>query len=136
MLSPHRMKVATVPPLAAERADDTERAMGSGAEEELGTYTQWAYGYEESGVERALDDVRTLRKGQLNDGDSYTRTTPSGPSESNSKKLRADRDDLDYREWNSDTGFSGVDRWPTGPGVQSEGQKRRSARKAQLDDGF
>ena len=110
--------------------------MGSGKAEELGTYTQWAYGFSEASLERALDDQRTLRKGQLNDGDAYTRTTPSGPSESNSRKLRADRDDLDYREWNSDTGFSGVDRWPTGPGVQTEGQQRRRARRVLLDDGF
>jgi len=110
--------------------------MGSGAEEELGTYTQWAYGYEDSGVERAIEDQRTLRRGQMNDGDSFDRYTPAGPSERHYRKLRADRDDLDYREWNSDTGFSGVDRWPTGPGVQSEGQKRRRARMAELDDGF
>ncbi|TNF23757.1 MAG: hypothetical protein EP329_26680 [Deltaproteobacteria bacterium] len=110
--------------------------MGSGAEEDLGTYTLWAYGYEDNGVKRALDDQRTLRRGQLNDGNLDTRVTPSQPSESHSRKLRSDRDDLDYREWNSESGFSGVDRWPASPGVLSEGQKRRRARMAELDDGF
>lgn len=103
---------------------------------ELGTYARWAEGFSEASLTRALDDQRTLRRGQLNDGDEYNRTTPAGLSESHYRKLRSDRDDLDYREWNEESAFSGVDRWPTGAGVQSEGQKRRRDRRDRLDDGF
>lgn len=108
---------------------------------DLGTYTRWAEGFSEASLERALDDQRALRRGQMNDGDEYNRTTPAGLSESHYRKLRSDRDDLDYREWNEETAFSGVDRWPTGAGVQStgvqsEGQKRRRDRRDRLDDGF
>jgi len=112
---------------------------------ELGTYTQWAEAFSKGDLERALKDQAMIRHAQLKDGNDYTRTTPSGLTQRAYDVVRADRDDLDYREWNSDTGFSGVNRWPKGPGmvgqgpgrgVQTEGEIRRRARKEQLDDGF
>jgi len=110
--------------------------MAKDYEEALGTYTQWAEGFSPESVERALRDQVNLKRGQLNDGDEYSRTTPAGFSRRHYDKIRAERDDLDYREWNASTGFSGVNRWPAGPGVESEGQGRRRARREAIDEGF
>ena len=104
--------------------------------DDLGTFQKWAQGANPQSLERALADQRVLRRGQLNDGNVFSRTTPAGLTESTFQKLRSDRDDLDYREWNTESAFMGVDRWPSAPGVQSEGQKRRRARAEHLDDGF
>lgn len=115
---------------------------------ELGTYTQWAEAFSKKDLERALRDQALIRHAQLKDGNDYTRTTPSGLTQRAYDVVRAERDDLDYREWNSDTGFSGVNRWPKGPGMvgqgpvrqvrgaQTEAEIRRRARRDQLDDGF
>jgi hypothetical protein len=117
------------------RLDDTS---GNG---ELGTYTQWAEAFSRKDLDRALADQALLRRSQLKDGNDYCRTTPAGHSRRAYDTIRAERDDLDYREWNSDTGYSGVNRWPTGPGITARGvespaQKRRRERKELLDDGF
>jgi len=110
--------------------------MSSQGKDDLGTFARWAQGFSPESLERALADQRILRKGQLNDGDVFTRTTPAGLTESHYQTLRGGRDDLDFREWNTESAFSGVDRWPNAPGAQSEGQKRRRARREQMDDGF
>ncbi|MFT7580819.1 MAG: hypothetical protein ACI9MR_002493 [Myxococcota bacterium] len=105
-------------------------------QETLGTYTQWAEAFSPEGLQIALKDQARLRGGQLSDGDLCTRTTPSGFSKETYDVIRTDRNDMDYREWNEETGFHGVSRWPTGPGMQSDGQKRRRKRRQDLDDGF
>ena len=107
----------------------------------LGTYTLWAEGFSEASLQRALRDQATLKRGELNDGNDDCRYTRAQQTRRACDTLRAERDNLDYREWNEDTGFSGVTRWPEGPGmsangVQSEGDKRRRARRIALDDGF
>ncbi len=117
------------------RRDDKD---GTG---ELGTYTQWAEAFTKKDLDRALTDQAIIRKSQLNDGNDYCRTTPSGLTKSAYDVVRMSRDDLDYREWNSDTGYSGVNRWPKGPGMvgrgmESDGQQRRRQHKELLDDGF
>ncbi|MCA9514865.1 MAG: hypothetical protein KC635_07985 [Myxococcales bacterium] len=119
--------------MADERDDANVRVRD---EEVLGTYAQWVAGYSPESVARAMHDQAALRRGQMNDGNEYNRTVPSGPSERHYDKLRTERDDLDYREWNSDTGFSGVNRWPTGPGMQTDQQKRRRAARKVIDEGF
>ena len=103
---------------------------------DLGVYGEWATGFSEASLDRALRDQQILRRGQLRDGDEYARYAPNQPSPSASTVIRATRDDLEFREWNEETGFSGVDRWPDAPGVQSPGQKRRRQRRDQIDEGF
>jgi len=115
--------------------------MSNEFDDTLGIYTQWAEGFSRTSLRHALKDQVVLARGQLNDGDEAQRYTPAGRSESEYDTVRATRDDLDYREWNEDTGYSGVTRWPQGPGmagngIESENQKRRRARKEQLDNGF
>ncbi len=102
----------------------------------LGTYVRWAEGFTPDSLERSLEDLATLRRGQLSDSDEYQRTTPAGPTERHYRKLRADRDDLDFREWNSDTGYCGVHRWPSAPGVCTQHQQRRRHRRQEIDEGF
>jgi hypothetical protein len=108
---------------------------------ELGTYTQWAEAFSKKDLDRALRDQALIHRAQLNDGNDYCRTTPSGLTRSAYDNLRAGRDDLDNRDWNSDTGFSGLNRAPQGPGMVGRGvetthQKKRRARRELLDDGF
>lgn len=110
-------------------------------EEELGTYAKWAEAFSRQDLDRALRDQAILHRARLRDGNEDARYTPSQGSQRACDTVRAERDDLDYREWNSDTGFSGVSRWPSAPGMlgrgqQSELQKKRRARKDLLDDGF
>lgn len=108
---------------------------------ELGTYAQWAEAFSKKDLDRALKDQALIRHAQLNDGNDYCRTTPSGLTRSAYDNLRAQRDDLDNHDWNSDTGFSGLSRTPSGPGIAARGvetaqQKTRRARRELLDDGF
>lgn len=112
---------------------------------ELGTYTQWAEAFSKKDLDRALKDQALIRHAQLNDGNDYCRSTPSGLTKRAYDTVRTERDDLDYREWNSDTGYSGVNRWPKGPGmvgqnvgrgIETEGQISRRTRRELLDDGF
>ncbi len=107
---------------------------------ELGTYTRWAEAFSPAGLEKTLKDQAVLRRGMLRE-DHVCRVTPSQPTRRAYDAIRATRDDLDNREWNEDTGFSGVTRWPSGPGmvgrgVETEGQVRRRATIERLDDGF
>lgn len=107
---------------------------------ELGTYNRFAEAFSNDQLERTLKDQATIKRAQLREGN-VVRVTPSQPSKRAYDAIRATRDDLDCREWNADTGFSGVTRWPSGPGmmghgVETEGQKRRRATIEQLDDGF
>lgn len=115
--------------------------MANEFDEKLGTYTQWADGFSRTSLRQALKDQVVIQRGQLNNGNQDARTTPSGRSRQEYDAVRATRDDLDYREWNEDTGYSGVTRWPQGPGmigngVVTESEKRRRARRDELDDGF
>ena len=110
-------------------------------EPSLGTYTQWAEGFSKKSLDRALRDQAVLRHGQMNAGNDDCRYTPAQDTKSTCDKMRAQRTDLDYREWNADTGFSGVTRRPAGPGMTgngalTEGQKRRLDRRNEIDDGF
>ena len=110
-------------------------------EEELGTYSQWAEAFSKQGLDKALRDQALLHRAQLRDGSDSARYTPSQGNQRACDKVRSERDDLDNREWNSDTGFSGVSRWPSAPGMlgrgqESDAQKKRRARKDLLDDGF
>lgn len=102
----------------------------------LGAYAHWVAGYTPESVERAARDLGVLRRGQMNASNDYNRPVNFGPSERTYAKLRTERDDLDYREWNEETGFSGVDRWPTGPGMPSRHQARRRALRDVIDEGF
>ncbi len=109
-------------------------------DDELGTYTRWAEAFSREGLEKTLKDQAVLRRGMMRE-DHVCRVTPSQPSRRAYDAIRATRDDLDNREWNADTGFSGVTRGPTGPGmvghgVETDGQQRRRATIARLDDGF
>lgn len=103
---------------------------------------RWATGTSDASLDRALADQETLTRGKLNESDDDSRYTPSGLSRSHYDALRMDRDDLDFREWNEDTGFSGVGRWPSNPGVGGQGgartasERRRLRRKLELDEGF
>ncbi len=107
----------------------------------LGTYTQWAEGFTPASLDRALRDQVVLKHGEMNNGNDDCRYTRAQQTKQACDTLRSERDNLDYREWNADSGFSGVTRWPAGPGMsangaQTEGQKRRRARRVELDDGF
>ena len=104
---------------------------------------RWATGTSQESLERSLEDVEILTRSRLKASDSETRYTPAGLSKSHYDTLRMDRDDLDYREWNEETGFSGVDRWPSGPGMEgtdsahlTESERRRRRKRIELDDGF
>ena len=107
---------------------------------------RWAFGTSDKSVQRALDDVARLNRGHLNEGDSSTRYTLSGPSRKHYDTLRFTRDDLDYREWNQETGYWGIHRWPSGPGEAgqahpirhglTEAQKRRRERRVEIEEGF
>ena len=99
------------------------------------SYERWMTGSSDASRERAVQDQRRLKQGQLRSGDAPTYTR-SGFSRSYCDQLRRDRDDLDYREWMSDTGFSGLGRRHQGPGVETEGQVRRRQRLRELDEGF
>jgi len=115
--------------------------MATRFDDELGTYSQWAEAFSQTSLERALGDQVLLRRGQLQDGNSYDRYAPSQPTERACTVLRAGRDDLEFRDWNSSGGFSGASRRRHGPGMfghgqESEGQQRRRARLEAIDDGF
>ena len=99
------------------------------------SYERWMTGSSDASRERAVQDQRRLNQGKLRAGDAPTYTR-AGFSRSCCDQLRRDRDDLDYREWMSDTGFSGLGRRHQGPGVQTEGQVRRRERMRELDEGF
>lgn len=109
----------------------------------LGTYTLWAEAFSSQELTKRLNDQAQLKRGQLCDGNNFTRTTPAGLSRRAYDNVRANRVDMDNREWNSDTGFSGVNRWPKDPGMQGQGQGvqtpaeiRRRKVVERLDDGF
>jgi len=115
--------------------------MATRYDEELGTYTQWAVAFSAKGLERALRDQAIIRRGQLNDGNDYTRYTPAQPTQRACDTTRVERDDLEFRDWNSDNGFAGASRPTPGPGMlgrgqESDGQKHRRAKREQMDDGF
>jgi hypothetical protein len=104
---------------------------------------RWATGTSQESLERSLKDVEILRRGRLKASDSETRYTPAGLSKSHYDTLRMDRDDLDYREWNEETGFSGLNRWPSDPGMGetepehlTESERKRRRKRIELDDGF
>jgi hypothetical protein len=103
---------------------------------------RWSTGTSDKSLDRALSDQAILARGKLNDTDDDARYTPAGLSTSHYDALRMDRDDLDFREWNQDTGFSGVGRWPKAPGVAGQAgattasERRRLRRKLELDEGF
>lgn len=115
--------------------------MATEYDQKLGTYAQWADGFSRTSLRQALKDQVLIQQGRLNNGNDDGRTTPSGRTREEYDALRSSRDDLDYREWNEDTGFSGVTRRPQGPGmaangVRSESEKLRQARREKLDEGF
>lgn len=113
--------------------------MATRYDDELGTYTQWAEAFTKQGLERTLRDQAHIRRGQLNDGNEYTRYTPAQGTERACDTVRADRDDLEFRDWNSEHGFSGASRELPGPGtvgMESEGQRRRRRRREAIDEGF
>lgn len=110
-------------------------------DDELGTYTQWAEAFSPKGLDKALADQATLRRGQLNDGNDHARYTPSQGTQRACDATRAGRDDLEFRDWNSDAGFYGASRARKGPGMvgrgqESAGQQRRRAKLQEVDDGF
>ncbi len=97
---------------------------------------RFAYGTSEQSVQRALRDQGILERARRNAHDDETRYTRSTLTEAHYEALRSNRDDLDFRDWNASAGFSGIDRRPEGPGVHSQGQRRRAGRRQQLDEGF
>lgn len=115
--------------------------MATRYEEELGTYSQWAQAFTSKGLETALRDQALLRRGQLNDGNEYTRYAPSQGTQRACDTHRVGRDDLEFRDWNAEHGFSGASRTLPGPGMfgrgqESDGQKHRRAKREHIDDGF
>lgn len=109
-------------------------------DKELGTFQRFAEAFSRAGLEKTLNDQVVLRRGMLRESN-VMRVTPSQPTKRAYDAIRATRDDLDCREWNADTGFSGVTRTPAGPGmighgIETEGQKQRRTTLEQLDDGF
>ncbi|MCC6622138.1 MAG: hypothetical protein IT385_12820 [Deltaproteobacteria bacterium] len=121
--------------MANEREDATR------VNETLGTYTQWAEAFNRKSLRAALKDQALIQRGIMNGASDDARYTPAGRSEQEYTTLRATRDDLDYREWNEETGYSGVTRRPAGPGMvghgaRTEAEKRRAQKRKQLDDGF
>ncbi len=117
--------------------------MATRYDDELGTYTRWAEAFSDQGLERALADQALIHRGQLNDGDDFTRYTPAQGNRRACDTVRAARDDLEFRDWNSDFGFSGASRPLTAPGmlgragrVESDGEARRRAQKRVIDEGF
>ena len=104
---------------------------------------RWSTGTSDSSLDRALRDQAILNQGRMKATDSETRYTPAGLSRSHYDALRMDRDDLDFREWNEETGYHGVDRWPTGPGMSgqeaestTEAERRRARLRREVDEGF
>jgi hypothetical protein len=116
--------------------------MATRYDEKLGTYTQWAEAFSREGLERALRDQANIRHGQLNNGNEHTRYTPAQGDRRTCDTVRAGRDDLEFRDWNSEHGFSGASRPMNGPGsvgmagTESEGQHRRRRRREVIDEGF
>ena len=114
--------------------------MSDKPENNLGTYGLWTEAFSAKSLERIFVDQARLQRGMLRH-DTDCRVTPASPAKLAYDEIRATRDNQDYREWNEDTGFSGVNRWPAGPGmtghgVETDGQQRRRAHLEQLDDGF
>jgi len=111
-------------------------------DDELGTYTQWAEAFSPKGLDKALADQAALHRGQLNDGNDHARYTPSQGTQRACDTTRAGRDDLEFRDWNSDAGFFGASRARMGPGMfgrgqESAGQQRRRAKLREVvEDGF
>lgn len=97
---------------------------------------RWATGTSEQSLARAVNDQAKLVKGRMNAGNAATRYTEGGLLTSHYDQLRYQRSDLDFREWNAPTGFCGIDRRPTGPGMPSEGKRRRGPERKRLDHGF
>ena len=97
---------------------------------------RWMVGTSEASVQRAAQDLQHRFRGRLHESNHDTRYTMSGLSKRHYAALRAHRDELDCRNWNAHTGYSGLSRGPTGPGVISDGQERRRNRSAEVDDGF
>lgn len=111
--------------------------------------SRYARAVSEAGLKRALDDQARLTRGRWNASNADSRHLPAGLSESHYQALRSDRDQLDSKEWNEHTGFSGCDRWPDDPGMPEAGddeqaadarrtarQLRRAQRRMEIDDGF
>ncbi|MCB9730241.1 MAG: hypothetical protein H6746_17355 [Deltaproteobacteria bacterium] len=99
-------------------------------------YARWASGTSDKSLARAIKDQARIIAGRLNATNATTRYTEAGLSRSHYDQLRYQRGDLDFREWNESTGFSGIDRRPTGPGMPEEGRRRRGAERKRIDDGF
>jgi hypothetical protein len=97
---------------------------------------RWASGTSEKSLARAVSDQAQLIKGRMNAGNASTRYTEAGLSTSHYDQLRYQRHDLDFREWNASSGFCGIDRRPTGPGMPAEGKRRRGSERKRIDDGF
>lgn len=111
--------------------------------EENPPVARWSTGTSDQSLNRALSDQVILNQGRMKASDSETRYTPAGLSRSHYDALRTDRDDLDNREWNDATGFSGVNRWPDAPGMagqepvqMSASERRRNRIRNEVDDGF
>lgn len=104
--------------------------------------SRWMKATSPESLERAAADQRRLAHGRMNHQPGAAPYTQAGLSREHYDALRYRRDDLDYREWNAATGFSGVDRWPTGPGMAGQsgtvttGERRRRARRAEIEEGF
>ncbi len=97
---------------------------------------RWASGTSDESLSRAVNDQAKLVKGRMNAGNISTRYTAAGLLTSHYDQLRHQRADLDYREWNADTGFWGIDRRPTGPGMPAEGTRHRGPARRRIIDGF
>ena len=126
--------------------------MATRYDDELGTYTQWAQAFSQKDLETRLRDQAILHRGQLNDGNDNTRYTPAQPTMRAADTTRANRDDLEFRDWMGEFGFSGNKRTLHGPGMFGQGQpsgpsgigrghetteqKHRRLRRETLEDGF
>lgn len=130
--------------LTVDDRDGTQHTgtmMATRYDDELGTYTQWAEAFSRKGLETALRDQALIHRGQLNDGNEYTRYTPAHLTQRACDVVRAERDDLEFRDWNSEHGFSGASRERAGPGMVGRGQEsarqvERRARRKAIDEGF
>ncbi len=104
-------------------------------------YRRWMTGNDRS-LERAVTDLRRIIQARQRVNGGADRYTAAGLSRSHYDQLRHSRDDLDYREWNAATGFSGVTRGPTGPGMAGQAgaitpsDARRRRRLQELEEGF
>lgn len=110
--------------------------------EPVDRYRRYMTGPSEGSLDRAVRDLRGIIRGRQRVDGGADRYTEAGLSRSHYDQLRHQRDDLDYREWNADTGFSGVTRQPDGPGMAAQAgaitpaDMRRRLRRLELEDGF